>query len=393
LADIRVLHVISGLGAGGGAERSLLATASLLRSKGVDLHIVVTGDRQALVPEFERMGTPVHDISRAGFRRQATRLRAIVSAVDPHLVHASLFEAEALVELGLGFPRRSVPLLITWTGTPFERDAAQSRATLASAKRALLRDARGTLTRWSGAHVQAVTQGVADANSAALRIPASRVHVVERGRPPHAASPTLREATRQALGITDAESVALLIARHEPEKAIDVAIEAMAAIAQRRPELRLLVAGRAGTTTTHITQQVAAAGLDDRVILLGHRDDVSSLIDAADLLVSSSRSEGAAGAIQEALAASLPVVATRTTGSSGMLEDRESAILADPDDPRDLAAAIELVLGDQNLAMRIATGGRALFEQRFTVERSATALLTLYRELAAAQATGHRRTH
>ncbi len=147
------------------------------------------------------------------------------------------------------------------------------------------------------------------------------------------------------------------------------------------------------STTTHITQQVAAAGLDDRVILLGHRDDVSSLIDAADLLVSSSRSEGAAGAIQEALAASCRLSPRGPPDHRGCWRTANLPSSRTPTIPATTQAAIELVLGDQNLAMRIATGGRALFEQRFAVERSATALLTLYRELAAAQATGHRRTH
>jgi glycosyltransferase involved in cell wall biosynthesis len=85
----------------------------------------------------------------------------------------------------------------------------------------------------------------------------------------------------------------------------------VAALARRLPAARLILVGRGGNEIeSAVRRAVAAAGLQDRVHLLGERDDVARLLAAADVMLFPSQWEGLPGAVLEAAAAGLPVLAS-----------------------------------------------------------------------------------
>ncbi|MGH3080495.1 MAG: glycosyltransferase family 4 protein [Gaiellaceae bacterium] len=119
-------------------------------------------------------------------------------------------------------------------------------------------------------------------------------------------------------------------------------------------------------------------GIDDRVRLAGEQGDVCALLADADAFVLPSRSEGLPVSILEAMAAELPVVASRVGGVPELVVDGESGFLVSPGDPQELATALERLVGDPDLRRRLGAVGRVRAETRFNLNAFRRAHLELY---------------
>jgi glycosyltransferase involved in cell wall biosynthesis len=102
---------------------------------------------------------------------------------------------------------------------------------------------------------------------------------------------------------------------------------------------------------------------------------------AADAFALPSHSEGSPNVLLEAMAASLPIAATRVGGVPEIVENNESALLVPVNDPDAMAAALVRILSDQNLAERLTTNSAALVANQFTPEKYVRALVEIYREV------------
>ena len=141
------------------------------------------------------------------------------------------------------------------------------------------------------------------------------------------------------------------------EKGHDVLLAALPIILRRVPSARLVIAG-AGPARSALVRQAAALGITDRVELAGAVDDILALLRRAAVLAHPSRREALGTAVLEAMAASVPVVASRTGGLIELL-DGGAGLLVEPDDPEALAAALLTVLLDPEAAARRAATARA----------------------------------
>ena len=132
-----------------------------------------------------------------------------------------------------------------------------------------------------------------------------------------------------------------------------------------------------------LERELRALGLTERVHLLGERRDVPRLLAAADVFVLATRSEGHPVSVLEAMAAGLPVVASRVGGVPEQVVDGETGVLVDPGDPDALATALARLAADPSLRRRMGDAGRTRAEERFDLEPFRRAHLELYsRELA-----------
>jgi len=93
--------------------------------------------------------------------------------------------------------------------------------------------------------------------------------------------------------------------------------------------------------------------LDDRVLVLGQRDDVPAVLAASDLLLLASRQEGLPVAVMEAFALGLPVVSTAVGGVPEAVRDGIEGFLVPPRDPVALAAAMDRLRCDVGLRARL----------------------------------------
>src|SRR5205807_5576671 len=96
--------------------------------------------------------------------------------------------------------------------------------------------------------------------------------------------------------------------------------EAAVLLAQRLPHVKFLCAGE-GPEREHLEKRIAELGLADRVFLLGHRLDVPALLSRAQAACLCSSAEGLSNALMEAMAARLPIIATRVGGNPELIGD------------------------------------------------------------------------
>jgi glycosyltransferase involved in cell wall biosynthesis len=138
-----------------------------------------------------------------------------------------------------------------------------------------------------------------------------------------------------------------------------------------------------GPDRPQLEAEIGRLGLAERVVLTGERRDVPELLARADIFALASSSEGMPVSVLEAMAAELPVVASRVGGLPEEVVDGETGVLVEPGDPENLAEALAGLIADGELRRRLGVAGRARAEQAFDLEPFRRAHLELYsRELA-----------
>lgn len=219
-------------------------------------------------------------------------------------------------------------------------------------------------------------------------VPAHRMTTIPNGVRPRA-SVIGREAARAALGLDQDRPVVMTVGRHVVVKGHRYLVEAARLVVQEIPDLAVVLIGD-GHLWTELKQQVAAAGLQDVVQLVGARRDARMLLDAADVFVLPSLHEGMPLALLEAMEAGLPLVATRVSGSEEVVLPGETGLLVPPRRPAALAAGLAEVLREPRLRSRMGRAGRQLFLDRYTSTRMAEQTQALYGQLLAGAAPGSR---
>ncbi|MFY9552713.1 MAG: glycosyltransferase family 4 protein, partial [Thermoanaerobaculia bacterium] len=132
-------------------------------------------------------------------------------------------------------------------------------------------------------------------------------------------------------------------------------VEAAGALRAEFPNLVVVLAGEASDSAyaAQLQELIRSRDLGSNIRLVGFQQDVRSLLAHADVFVHPSLSEGFALAVLEAMAVGVPVVATKSGGPEGIIEDGTSGLLVEPGAPAELARAIRLVLSDPGLAARL----------------------------------------
>ena len=362
-----VLAVIDGLGAGG-AERSLAEYAQPLRDRGIETVVAYTHARSGAHEALERAGLELIRV------RGMRDLRRLLRARRPDLVHATLIPSS--VRARLAAVRTGVPVLTSLVNTNYTPPAPLGRR---GVRRTVIRGIDGWTARHLNAWFHALTEAVATDAVDNLGIDRSRVTVIGRGRSRERLgwpSPERRDAARAALGV-DGELV-VAVGRHEPMKGHDVLARAWARVADQRPDAHLLLAGRDGHNTPALDRTLAGV---PRVRRLGHVDGIGDLLAAADVFALPSRREGASGALMEALAMGVPIVASDLPALREAVDDGVQGTFVPPDDPAALASAITALLDD--LPTRAAMSAAALerFEARYTLDSIVDRMADLYRGL------------
>ncbi len=374
---IRVLQVIESLGQGG-AERALAEITPHLAEREIETSVVCLHRRDGFAELFERSGVSVAYLeahSRLGRVRELTRwLRD--HPVD--LVHTTLFEADVSGRPAAAACR--VPVVSTLPTVPYGVQKLRTRQVRAG--RLVMAQMVDAVTCRLVRRFHAVSATVADAASRQLLIRRGRIDVVYRGRDQDLLGVRTDDRTRRVrrgLGFGPEAEVILAMSRHEYEKGLDVLLAAFPAVLTARPRARLVVAGRDGLQTAALRAEVEALGLGEAVELLGFRRDVHDLLSAADVFVLPSRREGLPGSAIEALALSVPVVASDIPAIREVLPAEEFGLLVPPGDPRRLSDALVAALADRAAATRRADAGRQRFLDRFTIDRAADGMAAFYR--------------
>lgn len=196
-----------------------------------------------------------------------------------------------------------------------------------------------------------------------------------------------RETLLARYGISGSARVVASVGGIQRRKGQLDLVEAAALLVQEFPDLVFVLAGEAGDAgySAALDARIAALRLENHVRRIGFEPEIRNLFSLAEALVHPSHSEGFGLAILEALAAGLPVVATRCGGPEEIVEDGVSGLLVSAGSPRELADGLRRLLADPAAAK---TMGRAASDRARAFSLAATARQTeeVYRGLPVASA-------
>jgi len=149
----------------------------------------------------------------------------------------------------------------------------------------------------------------------------------------------------------------------------------LGAVRQLRPRgWSLLLVGE-GPERESIGRMIASANLQERVFMLGRRSDVHDILDAADLVVLPSYSEGMPNAVLEAMAHGIPVVASDVGGVRSLLGSGAGIVVA-PGDDQALTDALQRLIDDPSLRDDMGEKGRELTRGSLGVDAMREGTLT-----------------
>ncbi len=174
------------------------------------------------------------------------------------------------------------------------------------------------------------------------------------------------------------------VANLRPGKGHEVLLKAAARVLRRVPDARFHIIGD-GSRRTELEGLAAALRVSAHVRFFGHREDVPELLQASDIFAFPSHMEASPNAVLEAMAAGLPIAATRVGGIPEVIEHGANGLLVPPGDERALAGAILRLIERPPLASRLAGAARQSAVARFSFDRMANEFERLYLEELAAR--------
>jgi glycosyltransferase involved in cell wall biosynthesis len=181
----------------------------------------------------------------------------------------------------------------------------------------------------------------------------------------------------------------ITVANLRREKSHETLLAAAAVLLRTYPHLRFQIVGD-GPRRAELEELSQARGLAGRVEFLGHREDVPSLLAAADAFVLPSRSEAFPTGAIEAMAAGLPVVASGVGGIRDVIADGRTGVLVPPGDPEALALAVASLIDNPAEAAALGRAARREVQQRYSFDRMKTCFEDLYLSALRARPSGRR---
>ena len=189
-----------------------------------------------------------------------------------------------------------------------------------------------------------------------------------------------REVVRAELGIPWDAHVLTTVAVLRPPKGIQFMIGALPAILAAHPNTYYLVVG-SGTHRDSLIEEASRAGVSEQVIFAGMRRDVPRLLAASDVFILPTLTEALPTVLAEAMAAKLPIVASRVGGIPEMVTDARNGILLEPEDSAALASACIQLLNSPERRAAMGQEGHRIVNQKFSIERQVHQLKELYLDL------------
>ncbi len=188
---------------------------------------------------------------------------------------------------------------------------------------------------------------------------------------------------RSAFAVDNDTPAVMTVANLRFIKGIDVLLRAAALVRSEVPGVMFTIVGH--WHDERYRQELASLSghldLVNNVKFLGAREDVFSLLKGADAFCLPSRSEGMSNALLEAMACSLPCVATNVGGNSEVIVDGENGFLVPSQQPGVMAARLVALLKNAALRNRMGNAGRKSVEEKFTVQHMVNRLASSYTQL------------
>ena len=365
----------------GGAERQLAALAPLLRQQNVEVHVLTR--RYNNWPAFEEIdGVPVHRLPIPGPKPVASLTFSVaalplLARLKPDVIHAH----------ELLSPTTTAVTAKSMFGTPVVAKILRGGQLGDIAK---LQNRRFGSRRLQGITKQVdrfiVISREIEAELAALGVPPQQQIFIPNGVdtarfiPPSSAT---RECRRAELNLPAEGPIVIFTGRLVPEKRVNQLLDVWPAVRAEHPAATLLILGT-GPQESALKQQAG-----EGVLFCGRVDNVAPYLQAGDLYVLPSATEGLSNALLEALAVGLPVIATNVGGAPDVVEHGHGGWLIPPDQPEQLQNALVALLADSFQCRQFGQLARLRIERDYALPAVAHRLRGLYDSVLAANGRAH----
>ncbi len=362
----RIVHLIGSLGSGG-CEHMLLRTLPRLHDERFEQTVVTLFAPGSLTSRFEAAGVAVESVrARSLLELPGNRVRTVLRELRPALVLTYLAHADLAGRL-IG-PRLGAPIL------PFLRTTYNGNRYWSAR---LFERLTAPLVR----HYLANSEAVASYYERSYGIARDRFTVLPNGIDLAAYDAADGSHIRAELGLDRRELLIVCVANLARNKGHRFLLNAFDRIANEWPQVRLVLVGE-GAEQGALEAQRAMLAAKARIHLLGRRTDVPAILKAGAVFALPTEFEGMSNAIQEAMAARLPIITTDIPENRALVAHDRSGLLVPVGDAAALAAALVPLLDDAAMRERLGAAARETVEARFSMD----AVLAQWRTMFAAQA-------
>nr|WP_240901062.1 glycosyltransferase family 4 protein [Thioalkalivibrio sp. XN8] len=170
------------------------------------------------------------------------------------------------------------------------------------------------------------------------------------------------------------------VGRLDHVKGLPILLDAVAVLAESRPDIQLDIVGD-GPERADLQTLAVESGIAEKVIFHGYlrQPEIRQLLAQADVFVMTSLAEGIPVVLMEAMAAAVPVVAPRITGIPELVEHGRSGLLYAPASTAELVASLATLLDDRTLARSLADSGLGVVNREFDLDAETRRLVTVMR--------------
>jgi len=379
---VGVAYVLPGLGRGG-TEKHVMDLASSIDRRRFSPCVISTAMGGPMEGELASRGIPVHLLDYRGLSLRPGRALALFPDARRFFqTFARILEERRVAILHAYLPAANI---LAMAGSLHRRP----RVRIVS-KRALCRYKEGhpayshfeNLANLSADAVMVNSHAVAEDVRRTERFVEGKMFLVYNGLDPHRGTPDSgRPPLPPDLGLPPDSPAVTYVANLREDKGHLCLIEAARRVVSAVPATRFLLVGREDREAVPAREKIRELGLDGHVVLTGARRDIPAILQATRVVAHPGEQEGMANAILEAMAAGVPVVASRAGGNPEVVDDGKTGLLVPPGDPVALASAILDLLRDPDRATGMARAGRERIRDRFSLAGMVTGVEESYIEL------------
>jgi glycosyltransferase involved in cell wall biosynthesis len=373
---VHVLHLLVTTSPGGGPKHVYDLVRHL---SGDEFEVVVAAPRDGIFfDRFRDLGVPMVELplSRLGVRHLSLAMRLIkrhgVDIVHTHGKGPGLYGRIGAGALG-------VPAVHTFHGIHYSGYSRVGRRLYLGLERQLSRMSQVIINVSASQEAEGLGLRLFTHDQSAVVVNGIDLDEMDR---------VIRQSAirRETLGIDPDDFVIGCVSRWDPVKRFEILLQAVRQLAEPLPRLTLLLVGGGGEEA-RIRRLVAEFGLQDKVIFTGFLGNPIRIYGLLDLYVATSLKEGLPLAPLEAMAASLPIVATDVPGHRDVVVRGETGLLVPAEDSRALADAIAGLVDDPARRRKMGESGRQRVLEHFAVRSMVDQTVEVYRRALGAART------
>lgn len=371
---MKVLHVSTTISRGG-AENHLveLIEGLIAADQELEMRCAYLKGHPYWAARFAELGVATSDLGMAfnGAPMPIFRLRRLIREFTPDIVHAHGTHAEFYTFAALRFlPHR--PRLVV----------SRHEERLRFFKKPGFRLFDNAITDAAQGFI-AISEAVRNLDVQRQPRLAGKMRVIHYGFTPPAPRTEEAQEIRRDWCPEERGTLITTLARFVPEKSLDTLIRAVAILKTRsdRPFVVALV-GR-GPLEATLRKLANDLGVERLIVWPGFREDVPEILAATDVFTLPSRCEGFGLVLLEAMAASLPIVASRVSAIPEIVREGETGFLFEAGNVEELADRLQRLIEDEALRGQFGRAGKARLVTDFSPHKMVRQTMEFYRDMAA----------